>query len=70
MQLMHLFGLGCDDAHLNLLPLLHVAGLVMATGTFHAGGLNVNMAKFDASRAGELIAAKKISLMFDFLPRS
>lgn len=68
MHLMHLFGLSCDDVHLNLLPLFHVAGFFMTTGTFHAGGLNVNMAKFDAPRAVELIAEKKISLMFDFSP--
>ena len=68
MHLMHLFSLGCDDVHLNLLPLFHVAGLFMATGTFHAGGLNVNMAKFDADKAVDLIAAHKASLLFDFSP--
>ncbi len=68
MHLIHLFGLSCDDAHLNLLPLFHVAGLFMAAGSFHAGAINVNMAKFDAGQAVDLIAAKKISVMFDFSP--
>ena len=68
MHLIHLFGLGCDDVHLNLLPLYHVAGLFMATSSYHAGALSINMTKFDAPRAVELIAAKNISLMFDFSP--
>ena len=40
----------------------------MATGSFHGGALNVNMSKFDAARAVELIEEKKISFMFDFSP--
>ena len=68
MHLMHLFGLSSEDVHLNLLPLFHVAGLFMAMSSFHAGALSINMAKFDAPRAVELIAKKNISLMFDFSP--
>ncbi len=68
LHLMHLFGLSCEDVHLNLLPLFHVAGLFMTISSFHAGALTINMVKFDAPRAVELIAAKKISLMFDFSP--
>jgi long-chain acyl-CoA synthetase len=56
------------DVHLNNLPLFHVGGLFMATGAFHAGALNVNMSKFDATRAVDLIEEKRISLMFDFSP--
>ncbi len=63
-----LFGLGADDVHLNLLPLFHVGGLFMATGSFHAGVTSVNMSKFDAGKAVELIDAKKITVMFDFSP--
>jgi len=57
-----------DDVHLNLLPLFHGGGLFMATNCFHAGALNVNMSKFDAARAVELIEEKKVSVMFDFAP--
>jgi long-chain acyl-CoA synthetase len=53
---------------LNLLPLFHVGGLFMATGSFHAGALNINMSKFDATVAAELIQSKKVSLLFDFPP--
>jgi long-chain acyl-CoA synthetase len=60
--------LSADDVHLNILPLFHVGGLFMATGSFHGGALNVNMSKFDAARAVQLIEEKKISFMFDFSP--
>jgi long-chain acyl-CoA synthetase len=56
------------DVHLNLLPLFHVGGLFMATKSFHAGVLNVNMSKFDAVQAVDLIAEKKVTVMFDFSP--
>jgi long-chain acyl-CoA synthetase len=56
------------DVHLNLLPLFHVGGLFMATMAFHAGALNLNMSKFDASQAVELISNKKVTVLFDFSP--
>jgi len=56
------------DVHLNLLPLFHVGGLFMATMSFHAGALNVNMSKFDAAQAVELIAAQNVTVLFDFAP--
>jgi long-chain acyl-CoA synthetase len=56
------------DVHLNLLPLFHVGGLFMATKSFHAGALNVNMSKFDAAQAVDLIAEKKVTVLFDFSP--
>ena len=63
-----LMNLSAADVHLNILPLFHVGGLFMATGSFHGGALNVNMSKFDASLAVELIEEKKVSVMFDFSP--
>ena len=63
-----LMQLSAADVHLNILPLFHVGGLLMATGAFHCGALNVNMSKFDAARAVELIAQKQVSVMFDFSP--
>jgi long-chain acyl-CoA synthetase len=67
-HLMHLFNASAVDVHLNLLPLFHIAGLVMATSAFHVGALNLNMSKFDAGKAVELIEDRKVSLMFDFSP--
>ncbi|MGD9053646.1 MAG: AMP-binding protein [Desulfobacterales bacterium] len=63
-----LFKLSVDDVHLNLLPLFHVAGLFMATGNFHAGVVSVNMSKFDAVQAVDLIAEKKVTVLYDFSP--
>jgi long-chain acyl-CoA synthetase len=68
MHLNNCFHLQETDVHLNLLPLFHVGGLFMATGSFHAGALNINMSKFDAIVAAELIQSKKVSLLFDFPP--
>jgi len=63
--LMHL---STKDVHLSILPLFHVGGLFTATGAFHSGALNVNMSKFDATQAVNLIEEKKVSVMFDFSP--
>ena len=68
MHLNYLFSMEPADVHLNLLPLFHVGGLFTATNSFHAGALNVNMSKFDAIKAVELIEDKKASLIFDFSP--
>ncbi|MDX9787315.1 MAG: AMP-binding protein [Desulfobacterales bacterium] len=57
-----------EDVHLNLLPLFHVAGVVMAFNAFHAGALNINVGKFDAAAAAQLIRDKRVSLCFDFPP--
>jgi len=64
----YLFNLSTEDVHLNFLPLFHVGGLFMATNSFHAGALNVNMSKFDAEKAVELIEEKRVSILFDFSP--
>ena len=68
MHFDYFFGVQPEDVHLNILPLFHVGGLFMATTSFHAGALNVNVSKFDAARAVELIEDKKISIMFTFSP--
>ncbi len=57
-----------QDVHLNLLPLFHVAGLFMATSTFHAGGKSLNVSKFDAAEVAKLIQEKCVTLFFDFPP--
>lgn len=57
-----------DDVHLNLLPLFHVGGLFMATSTFHAGGSNINISKFEAAAAAQLIEEKNVTTFFDFPP--
>ncbi len=68
MHFDYFFGVLPEDVHLNILPLFHVGGLFMATTTFHAGALNVNVSKFDAAQAVDLIEDKKVSMMFTFSP--
>jgi acyl-CoA synthetase (AMP-forming)/AMP-acid ligase II len=60
--------LSSSDVHLNLLPLFHVGGLFMATNSFQAGAQNINMRKFDAEKAVDLIERFKVSILFDFSP--
>jgi acyl-CoA synthetase (AMP-forming)/AMP-acid ligase II len=62
------FNLSSGDVHLNLLPLFHVGGLFMATNSFQAGAQNINMRKFDAEKAVDLIERFKVSILFDFSP--
>jgi len=57
-----------DDVHLNLLPLFHVGGLFLATSTFQAGSLNINISKFEAGMAAELIQESGVTVLFDFPP--
>ena len=68
LHLNYCFSLTSQDVHLNLLPMFHVGGFFMAVNSFQAGALNVNMSKFDAQKAVELIQEKKVSLFFDFSP--
>lgn len=68
LHLNYCFNLTPDDVHLNLLPLFHVGGLFMATNTFHAGALNLNISKFEAQAVAALIEDRKGSLFFDFPP--
>jgi len=68
MHINYLCGLFPQDVHLNILPLFHVGGLFMATASFHAGALNLNVSKFDAEQAVRLIAEKKASVLIEFPP--
>lgn len=68
LHLMYCFGVTPRDVHFNLLPLFHIAGFNMALMSFHAGAMNINIPKFDAARAVELIAEHKITVMFEFAP--
>lgn len=68
MHFNYYLGITPDDVHLNLLPLFHVAGLFMATSSFHAGAVNLNISKFEAKSAARLVKDKGVSLFFDFPP--
>jgi long-chain acyl-CoA synthetase len=68
MHFDHYLHLTPEDVHLNLLPLFHVGGLFMATTSFYAGALNINMDKFDAVMAMDLIQEKRVSFLMEFSP--
>lgn len=68
MHLDYFLNVTPKDIHLSYLPFFHVAGLFMATASFHAGALSVSMKRFEAAMAVELIQEKKISFMMDFAP--
>jgi len=68
MHIDYLCGLKPEDVHLNILPLFHVGGLFMVTASFHAGALNLNVSKFDAEQAVNLIAEKRASVLIEFPP--
>lgn len=67
-QFSYIFKIYKEDVHLNLLPLFHVGGLFVAMTAFHAGALNINVNRFDADQAVDLIQEKKITMFFDFAP--
>lgn len=68
MQFDYFFNVNPEDVNLNILPLFHVAGLFIAAASFHAGAMNLNMSRFDAAKAVDLIEEKKVSLLFEFAP--
>ena len=67
-QFSHVFKIYKEDVHLNILPLFHVGGLFIAMTAFYAGALNINVSRFDADQAVDLIQEKKITMLFDFAP--
>jgi long-chain acyl-CoA synthetase len=60
--------LNSNDIYLSVLPLFHVAGLLLSSNIFHAGGENVIVPQFDPQRALEVIQEEKISILFEFSP--
>jgi long-chain acyl-CoA synthetase len=68
MHFDYMLSVTAKDVNLGCLPLFHVAGLFMATASFHAGALNINMNRFDAAAALELVQEKKVTVLMDFAP--
>jgi len=56
------------DVNLNVLPIFHIGGLCGVMVAFHAGALNLNLKKFDAVKAVELIAERDASILFELGP--
>jgi long-chain acyl-CoA synthetase len=68
VQMMNLYGLSVEDAHLCILPLFHIAGLSLAMAVMHAGGKNVILERFDPERTLRLIQEEKATSFFHFPP--
>ena len=68
MQIMVGLSLTCHDIYLGVLPLFHVAGLLISSNMFHAGGANIIMPQFDPQVALELVQRERISVLFEFSP--
>jgi acyl-CoA synthetase (AMP-forming)/AMP-acid ligase II len=68
MHFNYLMNVTSGDVHLCFLPLFHVGGLFMTAAAFHAGALNINMSRFDAVKAVDLIREKGVSFMMVFSP--
>ncbi len=56
------------DIYLNILPLFHIAGFVLALTVMHAGGKNVVLSKFDPKTVAKMIDRLKVTAMGDFPP--
>jgi long-chain acyl-CoA synthetase len=67
-QFSHIFRVTKEDVYFDLVPLFHVGGLFMALTAFHAGALNINVDRFDAEQAVDLIQERKITMIVDFAP--
>ena len=61
-------GLGERDSYLHLLPLFHIADLVLSFSIMHAGGKNVLMTRFDPDLALQLIEKEEITAIGEFPP--
>jgi long-chain acyl-CoA synthetase len=68
LQMHYFLNVNLEDVYLNFLPLFHVASIGGTAAMFHAGALTVNMSKFDAEKASEVIQQKRVSVIHEFAP--
>ena len=57
-----------QEIYLNILPIFHIAGFVMALSVMQSGGKNVILSKFDAKLAGKMIDRLGVTLIGNFPP--
>jgi len=68
LQTFATIGLTGSETYLNILPLFHIAGLMAALATFHAGGRNLIIGKFDPGETGRLIDRENVNIIGNFPP--
>jgi len=68
VQTIGVMSLTHQDIYLNILPLFHIAGLIAALTTMHAGGENLIISKFDTRVALKTIQEEGVTVIGDFPP--
>jgi long-chain acyl-CoA synthetase len=68
IQVASTVGLTHRDNYLNILPLFHIAGFVIALSVMHVGGKNLIISKYDPKAAIKTIYQEKVTLIGDFPP--
>ncbi len=68
IQLAGTIGLTDGDIYLNILPLFHIVGLMVALTIVQVGGKNVIVSKFEPNAQGKLIDQEKVTLIGTFPP--
>jgi acyl-CoA synthetase (AMP-forming)/AMP-acid ligase II len=68
MQTVSLIGLDSGGIYLNIIPLFHIFGLVMALSLMQAAGENIIVSGFDPKEVNEIIGHRKVSIIANFPP--
>ena len=67
-ELLRSWSLSADEVNLGVLPLFHLAGLIMMLATQQAGGATVVLPGFDGPTALRAIQTRKVTLLAEFPP--
>jgi acyl-CoA synthetase (AMP-forming)/AMP-acid ligase II len=68
LQLIAAWSLTPSDVNLGVLPLFHLAGMIMLLAAQQAGGRTILLPRFDAGTAARLIRDEKVTLLAEFPP--
>ncbi|RPJ13673.1 MAG: AMP-dependent synthetase [Desulfobacteraceae bacterium] len=67
-QTVSVIGLDSGEIYLNILPLFHIFGLIMALSLMQVAGENIIISRFDPKEVNEIIQQKKVSIVANFPP--
>ncbi len=68
IQVAGTIGLTDHDVYLNILPLFHIVGLMIALSIAQVGGKNVIVSRFEPNAQGKLIDQEKVTVIGTFPP--
>jgi acyl-CoA synthetase (AMP-forming)/AMP-acid ligase II len=68
MQTACVIGLGSGDIYLNIIPLFHIFGLIMALSILQVAGENIIITRFDPKEVNEIIRQNRVSIIANFPP--